>query len=534
MLTRLIIRNFKRFDEIDLPLGNPVVFIGPNNSGKTTALQALALWETGLQNWVDKRSDKPAPEKRPGITIGRRDLIAIPVPTANLLWRDLHVRDIQRASEGQQTQNIRIEIIVEGVTEGAKWECGLEFDYANAESLYCRPLRKDNGDRMLVPEMAAKQRVAFLPPMSGLAAIEPKLEAGRINVLIGEGQTAQVLRNLCHRIAQDHPDQWREIYSHIRSLFGVEINQPEYSVGRGEITMSYRERSGTQLDISASGRGLQQILLLLAYLYTNPGTVLLLDEPDAHLEILRQRQIYQLLTQITQEQNSQMIIASHSEVVLNEAASRDTVIAFVGKPHLLNPNDRGSQALKALTRIGFDHYYQAEQKGWILYLEGATDLSILLSFARRLNHPALQHLERPFAHYVANQPKKAHEHFEGLREAKKDLRGIAIYDRLEQALPPPGAIKEVTWQRREIENYLCQPETLIGYAIASAQENQPGPLFVSVESDRRKTIMTDSIADTVPPFALRDPSALWWKDVKASEDFLNHVFESFCNYSGYR
>ena len=107
------------------------------------------------------------------------------------------------------------------------------------------------------------------------------------------------------------------------------------------------------------------------------------------------------------------------------------------------------------------------------------------------------------------------------------MRGIAIYDRLEQALQPLGAIKEVTWQRREIENYLCQPETLIGYAIASAQENQPGPLFVSVESDRRKTIMTDSIADTVPPFALRDPSALWWKDVKASEDFLNHVFESF-------
>ena len=38
MLTKLIIRNFKRFESAEIELGNPVVLIGPNNSGKTTAL----------------------------------------------------------------------------------------------------------------------------------------------------------------------------------------------------------------------------------------------------------------------------------------------------------------------------------------------------------------------------------------------------------------------------------------------------------------------------------------------------------------
>ena len=55
MLTKLICRNFKRFGEIKVELGNPVVFIGPNNSGKTTALQALSLWEIGLERlnfWI--------------------------------------------------------------------------------------------------------------------------------------------------------------------------------------------------------------------------------------------------------------------------------------------------------------------------------------------------------------------------------------------------------------------------------------------------------------------------------------------------
>ena len=55
MITRLRVRNFKRFESIDVELGNPVVFIGPNNSGKTTAMQALALWDLGLKRWHEKR-----------------------------------------------------------------------------------------------------------------------------------------------------------------------------------------------------------------------------------------------------------------------------------------------------------------------------------------------------------------------------------------------------------------------------------------------------------------------------------------------
>ena len=55
--------------------------------------------------------------------------------------------------------------------------------------------------------------------------------------------------------------------------------------------MSYRDGE-TELDLVSSGRGLQQTLLLLAHLYTHPKSVLLFDEPDAHLEILRQREIY--------------------------------------------------------------------------------------------------------------------------------------------------------------------------------------------------------------------------------------------------
>jgi len=156
------------------------------------------------------------------------------------------------------------------------------------------------------------------------------------------------LRNLCFQVAQGEGGdaKWKDIAARIEALFGSRLELPEYVRERGEIVLSYRNRSNVRLDISSSGRGQQQTLLLVAHMVANPGAVLLLDEPDAHLEILGQRQIYQVLAEKAAETRSQIIAASHSEVILNEAADRDVVIAFVGRAHRID--DRGSQVLAAL------------------------------------------------------------------------------------------------------------------------------------------------------------------------------------------
>lgn len=515
MLTKLICRNFKCFGEVEIELGNPVVFIGPNNSGKTTALQALALWNIGLKRWNEKWKGQTNPEKRRGVTINRRDLISVPVPNARLLWQNLRVRDAQRIDGKTRTQNICMEIIVTGVTAGQQWECGLEFDYANTESFYCRPLRLSKTERMPVPDEAADLDVAFLPPMSGLASNETRLDPGAINVRIGEGRTAEVLRNLCYQVSveQRNGKTWATICKQIQKLFGVQLEKPDYILERGEITMRYKDRN-ISLDLSSSGRGLQQTLLLLAYIAAHPGSVLLLDEPDAHLEILRQRQIYQMLTELATEHDSQIVAASHSEVILNEAANRDVVIAFLGKPHRID--DRGSDLLKSLKEIGFEHYYQAALKGWVLYLEGATDLAVLKAFAEKLNHPALDVLESPFVEYVGNEPTNARRHFHGLREAKPDLVGFCLFDRLETAFRDTPGLQGHTWHRREIENYLCHKEVLIAWARDEAEKQIGGSLFAAHWAKTMEEAISE-IGD----------SSSWSPDTKVSTDFLEPLFEAF-------
>lgn len=523
MITRFTIENFKGLDYAELDLGPNVVCIGPNNSGKTSALQALALWDVGWRRWVEKR-DKSAASQRTGVTINRRDILAIPTPSARLLWKDLHTRISSKDEAGKQkTENVYITLTAEGVFYDKPWICKLEFYYANEESLYCRLLQGDENER--VPEGVRRHQVVFLPPMSGLADREYRKEVGEINVLMGEGRTAEVLRNLCYQL-QQQTTSWDRLAGMVGKLFGIQIKPPVYVPERSEIQLAYRTHTGVELDISSSGRGCQQVLLLLSYLLSNPNSVLLMDEPDAHLEILRQREVYNLITDLAAEHSSQILAASHSEIVLQEAAVKDVVIAFVGEPHRIDTHSNRNQLRKALESIQLADYYIAEQCGWFLYLEGSTDLAILQTLAARLDHPAAEYLtgKVPVFYLETNKPQGARDHFFGLREAKSDLRGFALFDRLDKELNENTPLMECMWREREIENYLTTPQSVRALVLEGLSH---GDLLERAEAENRSRVFEETLREFLEAFKITHTEDPWGPDIKVTDEFLDPFMRRF-------
>ncbi|MBA3065259.1 AAA family ATPase [bacterium] len=512
MITNIIIENFKRLDKTDIDLSSAVVFAGPNNSGKTSALQAITLWGIGLRKWAEAKKTSTA-KKRPGVAINRKDLFTIPIPSAKQLWKDLGTREVKRIDGKQDTKNINITIKVEGFSKGVKWRLGFEFVFANAESFYCKLINPEEKNLQEDIEAALSERIGLLPPMSGLTSEEDKVEMGTINSRIGEGKTADVLRNLCWYVSMGKQREWGKLTAIIKQLFGIELKKPEFDRSTGKIAMTYIENS-KEFDLSNGGRGFHQILLLFSYIYSHENTVLLIDEPDAHLEILRQKEVFDILTNEVKKENSQVIIATHSTAVLNEAAEKSDIVAFIGKPHIVNNK---SQLIKSLTTIGFDQYLLAEQEGWVLYLEGSTDLAILKSFAKVLNHPILPYLQKPFVKYITNLPKEARDHFYGLREGFKELKGVSLFDRVAGELQKNDLV-EMMWTRREIENYLPIPEVIERYVSQPAKD-----LFSRHDGD----LMRKIIEDEIPPAALKDKAHSWWINTKMSDEFLDKVFERY-------
>lgn len=226
------------------------------------------------------------------------------------------------------------------------------------------------------------------------------------------------------------------------------------------------------------------------------------------------------------ESGSRNIADSHSELRLSEVAGREVVISFDGGPDPVD--ESGSEVPEALDEISFDQYSKAVRTGWVLYLKSSTDLPILRAFARRLGHKrSIRALERPFAKYVQNQPATAQRHFHGLREALPEIRGVALFDRLEAERSDIAPIECLTWTRSEIENYVCSPATLEAYATGTAKDASAGPLFAATEVSRRQNAMREAIAEVESALKELGKPSPWSDDIRASDEFLDPVFASY-------
>lgn len=466
------IENFKRFGEKQrISLAHPAVLIGPNNCGKTSAIQAIALWSLAVKSWHEARA-KSSAKDRTAAAINRLAMTAVPIPRTRLLWHQARVRTGSKDVPMTLTAGMGVDGTVKPLT--------MTFRNFGDDLIYCDPADDAKRDMALIARAAAI-KTELLYPMSGLESEEPILKSGRIDVLLGQGRTAEVLRNLCLMVARDAPDDWKRVKDFMYRLFRIRLGDP-IETPRGAVTLDYRQEGAkSPFDLSQAGRGLQQMLLVLAYLYAHRGSIVLVDEPDAHLEILRQRQIYVLLRDVARESGSQIVMATHSEVILDEALDTSLVLLLEGRADDLAQKADIKNALK---HFGAEHYVRARQRGYVLYVEGGTDLDMLHALARRLNHPvATIWDERLNAFYVQdNYPLSNADselerveggfgitpraHFNALCNLVPGLKGLAILDNdgKNRQDADEGALSFRCWQRYEAENYFVTPTLLAAYA----------------------------------------------------------------------
>lgn len=472
----LELENFKRFGAKQrIELDHPAVLIGPNNCGKTSAIQAIALWSMAARTWIEESANSQA-TVRAGKPLNRLNIMAVPVPRTRFFWHDLKVTGAAlRLTVGFQHGADVIPLTME-----------LKH-HASDELVYCQP-SAETGKHLDALRAAGNVDVTLLYPMSGIAADEAVILPARIAFLLGRGSTAEVLRNLCLQVAQHTPADWNEIVALMQRLFQVELRTPTENE-RGAIDLAYSQAGARgELDVSLSGRGFQQFLLLFAYLFSHKRAVLLIDEPDAHLELLRQRQAYSLLREVAARNDSQVILVTHSEVILDDALDRNLSLIVDAQVEDL----AGKASIRdALKHYGAANYVKAVESGHVLYVEGTTDLDILRALAVKLEHPVAELLDQRInVYYVQDNYPGASaerdlerveggfgvapiEHFGRLRKLIHGLRGVAVLDNDGKGREDhtDGALSIRYWKRYEAENYFVTPQSLRSFV----QQREGGP-----------------------------------------------------------
>ena len=466
MIRAVRMRGFKRFADVEFSIPGHIVLAGPNNTGKTTLLQAIATWGLALRSW---RARNDFNSRRGGYAwapVSRQKFVSVPLRSFDLLWTDLMHR-----------RRIEIE-----VRHDAGWRVTMEFRRDSTEQVSVRPGKSALAGllRDLDPG------TVFVPPMTGIGIEEPLYQRPKIEQLLALGRPGEVLRNLLAEANRDEA-AWAALRASIDKLFGYELLPPDDE--GAHILAEYRERrDGPRLDIASAGSGFQQVLMLLAFLDTRRGATLLLDEPDAHLHVILQDAIYHELRSAAARSGSQLIAATHSEAVINSVEPRELCI-LLDRPRMAADDAERNRLISSLRVLSNADLMQAMGARGVLYVEDYTDMAILRAWAARLGHRADKLLATEIMWKAAvfqtrregrgSGGAKAREHFEALRLARGDLPGLMLLDGdargeiADTAITGEG-LQRLRWRRYEIESYLLHPDALARF-VENAVGAAAGP-----------------------------------------------------------
>ena len=485
MIHHIKIINFKGFEDEEFQLKGNVVLAGPNNSGKSTLLQAIAVWHLALKEWHQERSGSKA-TIRTGVQLPRSKFTAIPLREMKLLWND--TATAKRKHELVNTEKLGtprpLEIIVSGKKNNEEFKIGMSFQYRFPDLVLIKPTEETETEN--IEWLIENFSLLYVPSFSGIGINETRYDQPYQEMLIGSGKPGDILRNRMLDVWATSKDQWEELVRVIQKIFGYTLLPPQYE-GQPYIICDYiphvvhgRPKSNHPvLDIASAGSGFLQTVLLLSFFYSKNSSVVIFDEPDAHLHIVLQRQVYDTVRAVAQETNCQLIIATHSEIVI-DSTDPDHVLSFYRKPHRLSEKFQSDQVRSALKHLSSMDILQADRWPSILYLEGVSDFNLLAEWSKVLDHPLRSYFEDQvknlFWHNnIGKNPRRAKEHLFALKAIRPEMKGILLLDGdgrnySDHDLKAEG-LEIIKWRRYEAENYLLVPTAIERFIRGGRQEN---------------------------------------------------------------
>lgn len=530
MVKQVILRHFKRFKEDSFDIFDTIILAGPNNSGKSTLLQAIAVWNLALRKWLIERGPESGSKAkdRTGVAITRKDFTAIPLREMNLLWTDRSTGLYKEELNQDQKPGIPRKLIIElkGKFPNKEWSLAFEFTYRYPDLIHVKPSNETPINPIY--QEIKKLQVIHVPPFSGIGAEETRFDLAYQELLIGQGKPGDILRNLLLEVYRAKSDEWSELCEVIKDIFGYNLLPPEYN-GRPFIVCEYQplfcdRKSQLKLDISCAGSGFLQVLMLLGFFYARPASVLLLDEPDAHLHVILQKQVYDRLRTIARNRGCQLLIATHSEVLI-DSTSPDRIVSFLDHPHKLVDDTQRDQVREALKRVTSLDMLLAEQSPGILYAEGETDLNLLREWAIVLQHPTRNFFsKKPLFHSnQGSHPRESRSHYFALKAVKPIIKGVLILDRDNRDLLSHEVSAEgltiIRWNRYEAENYLINPNALVRFVRGVNPD-----LFTSASAEKG----LEYLRQHIPPAIFENPSIDddYFRYTPSSKTLLPGFFEA--------
>ncbi len=491
MLTKFAINGFKRFrQETTLELDGVTVLVGANNSGKSTVLQALSLFQYCIETTRAEANGRGLHLTKK--TVAPDEFGVLPVAEPADLWPG------GRVTVGGKPSAIKLTGTFDN---GAQIGFDLKISY-NRFSI----VPSTHG---AFGDAITDRAIRLIPLFSGFAPREEFLTPPARQDRIRLQRQGEMIRNLLWELRDSAKPQWDKLVALLASVFpdsGIDVHF-DIRLDRF-LTATYRDDVLSKpRDITTAGSGYHQMLQILAsVLQPGAGTVLL-DEPDAHLHARLQGQLLGILANLAAEEGRQFILATHSPQILSASPAGSVRVCLDGRIIRLSMQPEQVDLLDALGAMDRMELIPLLTNRAVAFVEDKRDRKLLEHFARRLWGDARrQEVWRsltflythgsPLTTDVLGYARQVRDLMESAVQSGQRVRVLVIGDRdyrtdrsrnaalrerrgKAKDLGPSLDVSFRVWSANEIENYL-----LDSAAIMDSLDGQAGT--AKVRSSWRK------------------------------------------------
>lgn len=520
MIKQIKLTRFKKYKSqtFNLSSNGISLLVGGNNSGKTTLIHALSVWEFCKMVLKHEKGEKVFTAEElghgEGFGMSAEEFLPIAVPSLNHLWTNLKTQ-LSTAEKAEWQDRypgyiMRIECIWDYEDQTDK--C-LEFGLSLVnDRLFIRVTNTNLSVNDHIPY------IVYLPTLAGVLPKENKATVAERRAFLGQGMAGSIIRNMIYDLYKSDIEMRnalkgdkdrlsesdkRELNQHsplqklqnnLRETFSSELeiepfNEDFHTVlriferkvtidGNGRYTPLPKSRY-TPRDIITQGSGYLQWLSIFSIIYTSDIDVVLLDEPDAHLHARLQSELLNRIQgSLNGQINKQIFISTHSVEIIKQAPL-EIIYSMETRKYLSEESSR----VAVLSGIGSEYFPKLDllkRYKKLIFVENESDKQILKKLGEKCNIPLSD--EVVFWPTTDDHAHRRHL-FTELHRIIPDLKCISIRDRdmenvdvvgegLEYKpinLPADSQILLLNWRRKNIESYLLCPRAIAEYASVDVE-----------------------------------------------------------------